>query len=112
MIATAVASFLAACVASMGLTAFVRRIAPRLDLTDRPDQRRKLHERPIALGGGVAVLLATVLVLGLLLVLPLPWQFHVRADLAWSDLFTAFAACAMGRKLGPGRRSLRHARTP
>ncbi|MGO9469986.1 MAG: MraY family glycosyltransferase [Isosphaeraceae bacterium] len=36
----------------------VRRIALAIGFLDNPDQRRKLHEAPIALGGGIAVWLA------------------------------------------------------
>ena len=52
------------CVVSAALTFLVRALAPRFDLTDRPDGHRKLHERAVPLGGGVAVFLAAALVLG------------------------------------------------
>lgn len=52
---------LAPLVASLlGLVAIraIRRVAPTLGFVDNPDRRRKLHEAPIALGGGIAVWLA------------------------------------------------------
>lgn len=42
-------------VASVLLTPFVRELARRLGIVDHPDKHRKLHERSIPLGGGVAV---------------------------------------------------------
>lgn len=62
---------------SLGLTALVRAVAPRLGLVDRPDNHRKLHGRPIALGGGLAVFLTMALVLGGLLLVPNPWQLRL-----------------------------------
>jgi len=50
-----------ACLSGAVLTPAVRWIALRTGLVDHPDGRRKLHARPIALGGGVAVFVATVL---------------------------------------------------
>src|ERR1700722_12478656 len=45
----------------IGLAAIwaIRRIALAVGFVDNPDQRRKLHEAPIPLGGGLAVWLAT-----------------------------------------------------
>ncbi len=37
----------------------IRRAAPLIGFVDTPDRRRKLHEAPIALGGGIAVWMAT-----------------------------------------------------
>ncbi len=50
-----------ALVASLVLTAIVRRFARRWGIVDRPDGRRKLHGMPIPLWGGVAVYGATAL---------------------------------------------------
>ena len=50
-----------ACVCGGIFTPIMRRIALRIHFVDHPDGRRKLHLKPIALGGGVAVLCATVL---------------------------------------------------
>lgn len=62
--------FLLACLVSLGLTALVREIAPRIGLTDDPDGHRKLHGRATPLGGGVAIYLTTAVILGTLWFLP------------------------------------------
>lgn len=62
--------FLVACLVSLVLTALLRRLAFRIGLTDLPDGRRKLHEHPVPLGGGVAVFLSLVGVVGALWVVP------------------------------------------
>ncbi len=80
MITAAIIAFAAAFLASVMLTAAVRRIAPRLGLTDFPDARRKLHGRPIPLGGGLAVFLATASVLGAALCVPNPWNLRLAQD--------------------------------
>jgi UDP-GlcNAc:undecaprenyl-phosphate GlcNAc-1-phosphate transferase len=89
MIATAIASFVLACVLSSALTALAVRIAPRIGLVDRPDQHRKLHKHPVPLGGGAAVFLATVAVLAGLVWLAGPWRMHVNED--WSLLGVGIA---------------------
>lgn len=48
-------AFLAAFVAAVALVPLVRLLAVRFGLVDKPDAERKLHSRPIALAGGVAV---------------------------------------------------------
>jgi UDP-GlcNAc:undecaprenyl-phosphate GlcNAc-1-phosphate transferase len=92
MVAVAVASFFAACLLGAGLTSLMCRLAPRIGLVDRPDQRRKLHVESMPLGGGAAVFLAVTLVLSGLVFLPGPWQFKINE--AWWNLIGAFAACA------------------
>jgi len=62
--------FLLACLVSLGLTALIREIAPRIGLTDDPDGHRKLHGRATPLGGGVAIYLTTAVILGTLWLLP------------------------------------------
>lgn len=42
-------------------TRLVRDFAPRFGLVDAPDGRRKLQSRPIPIGGGLAVLVATLI---------------------------------------------------
>ena len=68
MITSLLSFFLLACITGLVLTALVREVAPIIGLTDRPDGRRKLHLVPTPLGGGVAILLATISVLGVVLV--------------------------------------------
>lgn len=53
LLITAVVAFLA----SLFATPFVRFIARRLGIMDRPDKHRKLHKDSTPLGGGIAVLL-------------------------------------------------------
>lgn len=62
--------FLVACIVSLGLTALIREVAPRIGLTDNPDGHRKLHGRATPLGGGVAIYLTTAIILGTLWVMP------------------------------------------
>ena len=57
-LATSLYAFVSALVASVLLTPLARTAAHRLRIVDAPDGRRKLQKRPIALLGGVAVLLA------------------------------------------------------
>ena len=52
--------FASAMATAMILTVAVRGVAARVGLTDRPDGRRKLHGKPIPLGGGLAVFAANV----------------------------------------------------
>ena len=98
MILVAIMSLVVATLAGAVFTALMIRIAPRLGLVDRPDQRRKLHVDSMPLGGGVAVFLATVCVLGGLVLLPGPWQFRINEE--WWNLVGSFVACAWIVTLG------------
>ena len=72
------------CVVSSVLTMLVCKTAPRLGLIDTPDNHRKLHSKPIALGGGIAIFLATsITLLGLL---TLPSTFRVGLQTHWPKL--------------------------
>jgi N-acetylglucosaminyl-diphospho-decaprenol L-rhamnosyltransferase len=57
-------TFLAALGSALVLTAVVRAPARRFGILDRPDGKRKLHPRPVALCGGVAVYLALLIGMG------------------------------------------------
>ena len=46
---------------SLLLTPLDRSAARRWGLTDKPDQRRKLHAQAIPVAGGIAILLASVM---------------------------------------------------
>ncbi len=70
----AAAVFSVAVLLSVVLTLLVRHLAARWGLVDKPDNRRKLHGSPTPLGGGVAIYLTTVIVLGGLALLHTPWQ--------------------------------------
>ena len=59
------------------VTPLVRAVATRMGLTDRPDSHRKLHGKPIPLGGGVCILFGMWGALALLCV----FNHSVRASL-------------------------------
>jgi UDP-GlcNAc:undecaprenyl-phosphate GlcNAc-1-phosphate transferase len=75
---------------SLVLTPLVRVLALRYGLVDRPDNRRKMHGRPIPVAGGVAVLLAGVLTLALTLLLP--HSFEEQLSLQGEFLLGLFCA--------------------
>src|SRR6516162_9780111 len=67
---------------SLLLTPAVRSLAGRCGLTDKPDGRRKLHQRVTPVAGGIAILLATLLTLvGMFGLGQVPWadQFQDQA---------------------------------
>jgi UDP-GlcNAc:undecaprenyl-phosphate/decaprenyl-phosphate GlcNAc-1-phosphate transferase len=92
MVTTAIACFLTAALLSAALTVLAIRLAPRAGLVDHPDQHRKLHKQPIPLGGGAAVFLASLAVLGGLVVTTTPWRMQVNVD--WVNLLGAALACS------------------
>jgi UDP-GlcNAc:undecaprenyl-phosphate GlcNAc-1-phosphate transferase len=47
------------------VTPAVRSLAVRMGLIDRPDKHRKIHERPIALAGGISIFVSLLIVAGL-----------------------------------------------
>ena len=49
------------------LTPLVRRAAIRYDFVDRPDGKRKIQSNPVALGGGIMLLIAAPLVVGIVI---------------------------------------------
>ena len=59
---------------ALALTPLVRRVAETLHLVDRPDCHRKIHDGPVPLGGGVAILLAVVTATVAAVLAPHPWQ--------------------------------------
>ncbi len=54
-----------ACFGSLFVTAWVRDVAESRDFVDRPDGGRKSHKAPVALGGGVAILISTAIAIGM-----------------------------------------------
>ena len=92
MITTAIASFALACVLSSALTALAIGLSTWIGLVDRPDQERKLQSRPVPLGGGAAVFLASAAVLGGLIGARGPWRMQVNED--WGNLLGAGMAFA------------------
>lgn len=83
----AAAIFVMTFVFSLALTRLTRDFALRVGFTDKPDKERKLHKHATALGGGVAIYLATVVALLVLLATPNDWQAELLG--AWLEL-TAF----------------------
>lgn len=69
--------FLGGLLASLAITPLVRRLATRWNLVDRPDDVRKMHARTIALGGGIAVLLAAAIPLLIGLLFDADWREKV-----------------------------------
>ena len=60
--AIAIASLGLAFLISYLLTPAVRRAALRFNFVDRPDGGRKLQAKPVALGGGISLLIVTPIV--------------------------------------------------
>jgi UDP-GlcNAc:undecaprenyl-phosphate GlcNAc-1-phosphate transferase len=60
---------LASCLA---LAPVVRFLAPRVGLVDNPDGRRKVHGRPVPLGGGFAIFASAVVAVAAALAIPGP----------------------------------------
>ncbi len=60
--------------ASLVFTMLARRVAMRIGLVDRPDGHRKLHQHPVALGGGAAIFMGTAATLLAMLFIPNPWR--------------------------------------
>jgi UDP-GlcNAc:undecaprenyl-phosphate GlcNAc-1-phosphate transferase len=64
--AIAVSALVLAFLFSYGLTPLIRRLALRCDFIDRPDGQRKIQTIPVALGGGIGLLIVTPLVVWLI----------------------------------------------
>ena len=90
----AVATFLFAFLASYGLTPIIRAIARRLNFVDRPDGRRKIQRAPVALGGGLSLVICTPLAVFILcwmvgpdILLAIPkFDFNYDTNIPWSIL--------------------------
>lgn len=76
---------IATSVAGILCTRAVRLLANRFDLVDRPDGHRKIHSKPVPLGGGISIYLTTIAVVAFLAILGHDWwpmiAFRIR-DLA------------------------------
>lgn len=86
--------------ASVVLTTFIRDLAHRYQFVDQPDGRRKVHKKPVALGGGVAIWLAAVIALAVSILMPTRFQaifFDGDKALWLLGLFAATAVlCGVG----------------
>lgn len=98
------------CAAGLLLTAVVRALALRYQLVDRPDGRRKLHGRPVPVGGGLAILLSMSLTLALAELVPNPLQGELSSQgLSLPGLLgAATLICALGVLDDFGRLRGRH----
>jgi UDP-GlcNAc:undecaprenyl-phosphate GlcNAc-1-phosphate transferase len=87
-------AFILSCI----LTPLARSLATNLGLVDHPDSRRKMHERAVPLAGGVAVLAAVCLVLGIgLAVSPALQSYFAEHPTHFLGLLlAALAICALG----------------
>lgn len=92
------ALFAGGLVCGMGFTSYFRIVAIRLGLVDRPDAQRKLHRQATPVAGGIAVLAAAVLVLGVAAIVPGPIAAAIQAaPIEWGGLLLgAVIICAIG----------------
>ncbi len=86
-------TFALTAVLSLIATPLFRLLALRLGLVDHPDGRRKLHDRVIAVSGGVPVFLTVVIGIVATLVIPNRWQSILLADPAF--LLSLLAAAGL-----------------
>lgn len=98
MMFTLLITMIIAFVASVTLTPVVRVLARRVDLIDRPDRQRKLHRRPIPLGGGLAVFAATLI--GVTAVLLIPGEVREGVRHSATDLAALLIAAAIILAIG------------
>lgn len=97
-----IVAFVAAAVISFLLTPIVRALARRINLVDEPNHRR-VNTRPIARGGGMAVVLA-FLIVGLILTMMVAAGslvgFSLPASIGPSELFALFGGTALAALIG------------
>jgi UDP-GlcNAc:undecaprenyl-phosphate GlcNAc-1-phosphate transferase len=93
-----VVTFAAAFIASLLLTIPVRKLALKLNVVDHPDGHRKLHRRPIPLGGGVVILLSLGVAVATLFFFS-PDQRAALAEDPWfllGGVLSAVTICVIG----------------
>jgi UDP-GlcNAc:undecaprenyl-phosphate/decaprenyl-phosphate GlcNAc-1-phosphate transferase len=108
---TLIGLFMTSMLASLLLTPKVRFLAGRLGLVDKPDQRRKLQGAAIPIGGGIAILAASLFsLLAMLISGQCPWiEDFEAANRVWSGLVLASVIiCAVGLLDDAGRIRGRH----
>src|SRR5579863_7933547 len=59
-------AFGSACLVGLAFVPVVMRACVYFGITDRPDSHRKLHQHEVPLGGGIAIYVSTLAVLGAL----------------------------------------------
>ncbi|MFI5199334.1 MAG: glycosyltransferase family 4 protein [Candidatus Limnocylindrales bacterium] len=97
-----IVAFVSAAVISFLLTPVVRAIARRINLVDEPNHRR-VNTRPIARGGGMAVVFA-FLIVGLILTMLVAAGslvgFSIPASIGESEVFALFGGTALAALIG------------
>ncbi len=95
---TLLTTFSVALAATLLLTPGIRRLARISGLVDRPDGHRKLHSQAVPLGGGVVVLLCSILAVGVALMLPNNGSVDIGQDgnFLFGLLASAVVLCAIG----------------
>lgn len=95
-------AFALALVASLVLTYVVRSVARKIGLVDHPDGNRKLHGASKALGGGVAILLATAVAIIMIAAAPtwgLSQWFPAVESVTWGRMTAAHVGILVGTVL-------------
>jgi len=88
-----VSLFAAGLLVGLLLTPFVRAAARRVGLVDRPDGRRKIHKSPVPVAGGVAIYVATCVVLAIAYFAMPTWR--QPATQQWPTFFSLFLAASV-----------------
>ncbi|TWU33397.1 glycosyltransferase family 4 protein [Novipirellula artificiosorum] len=88
------ASLVISTAAALILVPLVREIAVRIGMIDKPDLQRKLHTKPIALGGGLAVFAALLVGFGTTMLIDHHFAHSTLEPFLgrWKTLFAAAAA--------------------
>ncbi len=110
-------AFLIALAVSAGITPVIRSYALSHGIVDRPDNRRKIHTKPIAYLGGVAIYISflaslalwlhpsrqlTALILGCSILVAVGVIDDIRPMSAWTKLFWQFVAATVALAGGIG----------
>lgn len=89
---------LAAFLTATCLTPVIRSLARKHDLVDHPDPDRKLHDRAVPLGGGIAIFFATLVGVAIALLIQYAdiYDFTKEPSSLLGLLFAATVVCAIG----------------
>jgi UDP-GlcNAc:undecaprenyl-phosphate GlcNAc-1-phosphate transferase len=98
MLTSLIIGCLISLVCGLGLTYLLRQWLPRIGLVDMPDGRRKTHRKPMPVGGGLAVFIATSLALLVVLTRDALWRDALSAG--WLNYAGLWVACLLVTVLG------------